>query len=133
MELCPSENEPVISEIYVEAKEEYDTRMNDFTKKLESVDSEIESKAIEVERDSYDQDMQDFLEKYKYDPSLDSIQQYREEVDSVMVPVYRTGLSSEEYRSINEKRILFLNGQITKGHYNKDRKVVKIQNRRLHT
>lgn len=117
MELIPTENAPVIGEIYNELMGEYEAQMEVYAQRLESAKTEADAKEIEMERDAYDQQMQQFIEENKYDASSESIQQYREEVEHRMVPIYRTGLSYEEYDVVNEKRQLFLEGQISADQY----------------
>ena len=117
MDMCPGENEPVIGELYYEGLAEYDARMNSFSERLETVEDETTSREIEMDRDAYDLEMQAWLSENKYEASPESIQQYRQEVENALMPIYRTGISREEYRAVNEKRRQFLEGGISADQY----------------
>lgn len=117
MDMCPGENEPVIGELYYESQAEYDAQMRLYSQKLEGAEDEVSQKEIELERDAYDLEMQAFLSDYKYGASPESIQQYRQEVENALMPIYRTGISREEYRAVNEKRRQFLDGQVSVDQY----------------
>ena len=117
MAMCPGENEPVIGELYYESQAEYDVQMRLYSQRLDAAEDEITHKEIEMERDAYEQEMQSFLSENKYEASPESIQQYRQEVENALAPIYRTGISREEYRAVNEKRHQFLDGQISADQY----------------
>lgn len=117
MDMCPGENEPVIGELYYEGMAEYDARMNSYSERLETVEDETTRREIETERDAYDLEMQAWLSENKYEASPESIHQYRQEVGNALVPIYRTGISREEYRAVNEKRQQFLEGGISADQY----------------
>lgn len=117
MDMCPGENEPVIGELYYESQAEYEAQMRLYSQKLEGAEDGVSYKEIEMERDAYDHEMQAFLSENKYEASPESIRQYRQEVKDALMPIYRTGLSREEYRAVNEKRQQFLDGQISADQY----------------
>ena len=117
LEICPAWNEPVIDEIYEEEQSAYAAQMEAYAAMLANTADESERRAIEMERDAYAQAKQDFFAAYKYAASPESIQRYREEVEGIMVPIYETGISQEEYQAVNETRITFLNGQISADQY----------------
>lgn len=117
MDMCPGENEPVIGDLYYESQAEYDAQMRLYSQKLEGAEDEVSYKEIELERDAYDLEMQAFLSENKYEASPESIQQYRQEVENTLTPIYRTGISREEYRAVNEKRRQFLDGQVSADQY----------------
>lgn len=117
MDMCPEENEPVIGDLYYEGQADYESQMKLYSERLETAEDEATYREIEMERDAYDQETQAWLSENKYAASTESIQQYRWEVENALTPIYRTGLSREEYRAVNEKRQQFLDGQISADQY----------------
>lgn len=117
MDMCPGKNAPIIGDLYYESMAAYDSQVRLYSQRLASAEDEVSCKEIEMERDAYDLEMRSFLSEIKYEASPESIQQYRQEVENALVPIYRTGLSREEYRAVNEKRQQFLDGQISVDQY----------------
>ena len=117
MDMCPGENEPVIGELYYEGLTDYETQMKLYAERLNAAGDEITCREIEMERDAYDQETQAWLSENKYAASTESIQQYRREVENALTPTYRTGISRDEYRAVNEKRKQFLDRQISVDQY----------------
>ena len=115
--LCPEENEPIISENYLVAQEEYAREMQAYEARIAAAEDESERRALELERDDYDRDKQNYFAVYKYRASEESIRRCREEVEGSMVPIYDESIRPEEYGAVNDMRIAYLHGHISADQY----------------